>query len=91
MLFVKGIIENTLIITNKPKDEVINLLENKKFFKDNDSFNYLIYMPIFSLTKEKIIELSKQYKDKEITFFELERTDIKDIWLTDLNALENAL
>lgn len=51
--FIKLIIEGKLKVNNRPKAEIITDLEKQKLEKNDDSFDYLLGMPIHSLTKEK--------------------------------------
>eukprot|EP00418_Pyrodinium_bahamense_P030066 CAMPEP_0179152694 /NCGR_PEP_ID=MMETSP0796-20121207/74211_1 /TAXON_ID=73915 /ORGANISM="Pyrodinium bahamense, Strain pbaha01" /LENGTH=1246 /DNA_ID=CAMNT_0020853911 /DNA_START=22 /DNA_END=3762 /DNA_ORIENTATION=- len=50
-------------------------------------FDYLLGMPIWSLTVERIEELKRQMKDKTSELDNLERTPIQDLWLRDLDAV----
>ena len=54
---------------------------------DTPSFNYLLNMPIYSLTKEKIEELEKQQNIKTVQYDKLESTAPKQIWKNELNEL----
>jgi hypothetical protein len=59
-----------------------------KFDKVNDSFNYLINIAIFKITKDEIQKLNDEFADKKKEFNELDKTSIKILWKTDLNSLE---
>ena len=48
-------------------------------------------MSLVSLTKEKLIELKKNYNDKKEEISILEKTSIKQIWLKELNQLFKSL
>ena len=66
--FIMEFISGTIKISNKRKNEIIDQLEQRKYPKlgTEESFGnyeYLIKMPIYNLTKDKIEELSKK-KDK---------------------------
>lgn len=56
--------------------------------KDDGNYDYLIRMPIYSLTKEKVEELlqEKEAKIKELTILKA-KTD-KDLWEADLCVFE---
>jgi DNA topoisomerase-2 len=58
--------------------------------KDNTkvSYDYLLSMPIDSVTSKKIIQLNKQHKDKEEEYNQLANKTPKDIWLSELDILE---
>ena len=55
------------------------------------TFNYLLNMPIYSLTKERFEELLKQKGEKEAEFKVIEGTDPKDMYLKDLTELKKSL
>ena len=90
-LFIDGIINNKIFINNKPKTEIEKQLETLKFDKEDNNFNYLLNMNIYSLTKEKYEELKKQIKDKENEFNNLLNLTIENIWLKELDELEKVL
>lgn len=48
-------------------------------------FNYLLSMPIWSLTYEKVEELKKQLKNTEEELVNLQKVKIEDMWLDDLD------
>jgi len=50
-------------------------------------YNYLLSMPIWSLTYERVEKLRKELADKEQEFKILYSTDFKDLWLRDLDNL----
>lgn len=97
MLFILGIINEEIIINKRSKNDIIKQLEDKKFkkmdtqntFNDDGSYNYLINMPIYSLTLEKKIELETDYKNKEIEFNKLESVSVKEMWLSELEDFES--
>jgi DNA topoisomerase-2 len=65
-----------------------DLMKLKKVDRDNASYDYLIKLPIYSLTKEKIEEL-KNEKDKLNTLLNsLSKKSIKQLWLDDIELFE---
>jgi DNA topoisomerase-2 len=93
--FILLIIDKKLIVNNKKKTDLEEELEKLKFPRlgknknDNDlSYNYLLGMPIYNLTKEKIDELKEQELDKQTEFDILDKMSITDIWLNELIKLE---
>ena len=69
-------------------DLLIPLERATKQQKDDGNYDYLIRMPIYSLTKEKVEELlqEKEAKIKELTILKA-KTD-KDLWEADLGVFE---
>lgn len=60
----------------------------KKGIKD---FEYLVGMPISTLTAEKVDELKKLNDVKQTELKILQKTTVEALWLTDLQVLEKAL
>ena len=94
--FILLIVEKKLIINNKKKSDIEEELETLQFpkigknkdDKEVGTYNYLLSMPIYNLTMEKIEELKNQKNDKETEYEELENTTIETLWINELNKLE---
>tara|TARA_Y100000385_G_C13042842_1_gene616067 strand:- start:622 stop:1611 length:990 start_codon:yes stop_codon:yes gene_type:complete len=85
--FIKDIIDNKLTVNNAPKKSIIIYLEANKFDMVEGSYNYLLNMPIYSLTKEKYNELLKQIsinRNESKTIKELEPTKMYESDLLEL-------
>lgn len=95
--FIKLIIEKKLNINNRKKAEVVKDLEKLKFQKFGDDkpprtgFEYLLIMQIASLTKERYEELLRMAKDKATELEKVKKTSIQQMWLADLNRLEQGI
>jgi len=57
----------------------------------NASYDYLLSMPLWNLTLEKVEELVKEKEEKEAEVASLRETTEKDLWFKDLDALEENL
>lgn len=91
-LFCKGVIEKTIIVSNKRKEEIVKQLEPiEKIIKQDETYDYLLRMPIHSLSREKMEELHEQIKQKKEEFLKIKGTEIKDMWTEDLKQVEKAL
>lgn len=65
-LFIKGILDDAIIINKKSKKEIIEQLEKiKDIVTHNDSYDYLLNMSIHSLSQETFDRLIKETKDKK--------------------------
>ena len=89
--FIKAIIDGKLKINNVPKKQIILYLQSDNFDEVDGSYNYLLNMPIHSLTKERFNELLKQEHDKERELESIKKTDHRDMYLGDLSLLKKAL
>ncbi len=86
--FIKAILDEKLKINNVSKDEIIVSIEELSLEKIDDSFDYLLRMPIYSLTKELFEKMKKDFTDKKVEIKTLEETDVKDMYLLDLSELK---
>ena len=93
--FILMVVEKKLEVNNKKRSEIEEKLEKNKFPKlgrskddTKTSYDYLLSMPIYNLTYEKIEELKKQHEDKEAEYEELNCKSPQDIWSVELDVLE---
>jgi DNA topoisomerase-2 len=93
--FILYIIENKLEINNKKKNDIEIKLDEMSFpklgkNKDDDkiSYDYLLSLPVYNLTKEKIDELKKNKNDKETEFNELNNLSPEEMWSNELELLK---
>jgi DNA topoisomerase-2 len=89
--FIKAILDNKLEIKNVPKLDIISNIEKLGLDKIDDSYDYLLRMPIWSLTKELFDKLKEEYTSKKKELEDLENTDPKDVYLKDLTDLKKLL
>jgi DNA topoisomerase-2 len=86
--FIKAILDGKLKINNIPKLDIIKGIEDLKLEKIDDSYDYLLRMPIYSLTKEIYEKLKQDFLLKKEEIKKMEETDTKDMYLTDLSDLK---
>ena len=86
--FIKEYINGDININNVSKIDIITILENKTYLKQEDSYDYLLKLPIYSLTKEKIDSLNASLNDKKEQFDILNNKSIEAMWLEELKDLE---
>lgn len=86
--FIKAIIDKKIVINNIPKTKIIESIETLKLDKIDNSYDYLLRLPIYSLTKELYDKLKEDYKNKKEEIVIIKATDPKDMYLTDLAELK---
>ena len=89
--FIKAIIDNKLKVNNRKKQEIEADLPALKIEKLEDSYSYLLQMPIYSLTKEKFDDLLEQAENKKNESAKITATAPKDMYVTDLKELRSKL
>ena len=62
--------------------------ENESKLKDVGSYDYLIKMPIYNLTKERIEDLKKELNTVETDIKYLKTKTVIDLWCDDLKVFE---
>ncbi len=86
--FIREIIDKNIEIRNTPKVEIERILISMNFDKMDDSFDYLLKMPIYSLTKEKAEELKSKFFELQNEKEVLASMTIKDFWVNDLKNIK---
>lgn len=89
--FIKDIIDGKLKVNNVPKKTIVLYLQKANYDEVDGSYNYLLNMPIYSLTKERFDELIKQVEEKKAELEIIKKTESKDMYLTDLETLKKAI
>jgi DNA topoisomerase-2 len=87
MKFIKLVLDKKIIINNRSKDDVIKQIKSYKLAPkddDLDGYGYLIKLPLYNLTKEKVEELMNECKNKKLIFETLKKKTPKELWLEDI-------
>lgn len=82
--FLREIIDNVLQIYNKPKDIIEKILVSRDYDKIENSYMYLISMPIHSFTKEKIESLNTKHDSVLEKISNIKSKTKEDILLDDI-------
>lgn len=91
-VFISGVIDETIVVAKKTYEQVEKQLKKiDKIIKVNDSYDYLINMPIRSMTKEKLDQLKDLMKSLKEKLDILKKKTPEEIWKEDLTELKNAL
>ena len=82
--FIQSVANETLIVQKMTKEELIARLESDQYMLHDDSYEYMIRLPIYSITLDNVIKLEKE---KQVLDGEISATqdkDIQDMWRFDL-------
>lgn len=93
MKFIEGVIEGTIIVNNQTKEKINEQLTKLEFPKlsENKSYDYLVQMPIYSLSKEKIDELQKKIDNLEEEMELIQSTTEINRWKSELMELKKSI
>ena len=86
--FIKAILDDKLDIKNKSKDVIIDSIIDMKLELIDDSYDYLLRMPLWSLTKELFEKLKLDFTAKKEEIVKLEKEEPKDWYVRDLKELK---
>ena len=86
--YIEELINDTIDLRKKKKDEINTILENRKYDKMDDDYNYLIKMPMDSVSEENILHINDNYNKKNNELNLIASTTIKEMWLHELEALQ---
>lgn len=78
-------------IKHKSKQEMIDILTKEKYMLVDGSYNYLLKLPIYSLTKDKLIKLETKIKTLNEEIDKLEKCSIFKLFNDDLIELNKML
>jgi DNA topoisomerase-2 len=86
--FIKAILDNKLKVNNVKKSDIIISIGKLGLDKIDNTYDYLLRMPIYSLTKELFDKLKADLKVKKEEIDVIKKTLHKDMYLTDLTNLK---
>lgn len=89
--FIKAILDNKLDVKNKSKNEIVLNLEKMEFLKIEETYDYLLRMPLWSLTTEQFQKLKEDFAKLKEEIIAMEATDPKDTYLQELVELKKQL
>ncbi len=89
--FIKAVVNEEIIIHKMKKNDLEILLSTQNYKKHNDSYDYIIKIPVYNLTIDKVDDLENEYSKAKNQYDELFSKDIKEMWRDELNILSNSL
>ncbi|CBJ93960.1 Possible DNA topoisomerase (medium subunit) [Campylobacter phage CP220] len=89
--FVKLIIDSELQIMKRSKKDIELDLESKGFIKFEDSYDYLLKLPIHSFTNETFEKLVQNAKEIKAKFETLKNLDTFKNYVESLDSIKNIL
>ena len=89
--FIKAILDGKLQINNRKKIEIIDGIKLLGLDEIDGDYDYLLRMPIYSLTQELWEKLKEDFQKKKLEHDEYSKIEPKDMYLTDLSELKKKL
>lgn len=85
--FIKEVISKEIRINRLSNEELERILSDRKYYRHNDSFDYLLTMHMSSMTLTNLERLEKELAAKISELEELRATQIEVIWERELDQL----
>lgn len=89
--FINETIDNKIKIYRVAKRDIEEQLKQRKYLTCDGGYDYLLRMPIYSLTKEKIDELNEKHQKMTGEIKTLEDKDMGDLLYDDLSGIQGEL
>lgn len=91
-LFVKAIVDGTIVVNKRTKDNIISQIEkNNEIKKINGSYNYLLELSISKLTLEEMNILKNEILQIKSNYKDIQNTTIENMWINDLKNFQKCL
>ncbi len=87
--FVDAVIKGRIIVANEKRPDLIKSIEKEGIQKQDDSYDFLLGMPIWTLTNEKFVELQKKVDLKQKELDKVKKTTPEKMYRDDLASLRN--
>jgi hypothetical protein len=85
--YIKSILSDELDLRRKTQKEIIADLIRLQI-EEHDGYNYLIKMPMDSVSNENVIDLQEEHDEIQNELIELEQTSVEKIWIRELTLLK---
>jgi DNA topoisomerase-2 len=90
-VFCKSVIDGSLVISNRSKADISADMEKiDKLIKIDGTFDWLLRMPIHSISMDTMSDLKSQILSKKDEFTKIQNTPEKAMWEEDLDKLNKA-
>jgi DNA topoisomerase II len=85
--YIMGILNDKIDLRRKQTNVIMDILMDFGLDMIDDSYNYLIKMPMDSVSKENVDKLLKEEKELKKFLDELKTTTVEQLWLKELTEL----
>lgn len=85
--YITDILAGTVDLRKKTNAVVNDMLKQMKYAQLEESYDYLLKMPMNSVTEENVAKILKEKEEMETELNELKGTSVETIWLRELKAL----
>ena len=88
--FINENVNGTIVLIRKKKAEIVSVLKEKEYsvIDGDESYNYLIKMPMDSMIEENVEKLNKEHGEKAAELEKVKKTTEAKMWMSDIEKLE---
>jgi DNA topoisomerase-2 len=88
--YIKENLDGTIDLRKKKREQVVEMLQSKGYdiIGDDTNYQYLVKMPMDSVTEENVERLNKEHGDKQAELESVKSTTINKMWLNELETLK---
>jgi DNA topoisomerase-2 len=86
--YIQYVLNDKIDLRRKDANTIHSMLENLQFTPIEESFDYLIKLPMNTVSKENVDKLIKEKNEVEIQLQQLQETTISQMWLKELEEFE---
>ena len=85
--YITDVLSDVVDLRKKTNAVVNDMLKQMKYAQLEESYDYLLKMPMNSVTEENVAKILKEKEEMETELNELKGTSVETIWLRELKAL----
>jgi DNA topoisomerase-2 len=86
--FIKEVVNETIQVHKMKKIALEQYLETNKYLKHESTFDYIIRIPVYNLTIDKVEELENEISKAESEIKDLTAKEPQTIWTEELTEFE---
>lgn len=86
--FIQCVLDHSIDLRNQSNEQVDVLLQSMRFDVYQDSFDYLLNLPMRTVTLENVAKYTRQRHEKELQFAQLQSKSVQELWRQDLIAFQ---
>jgi DNA topoisomerase-2 len=90
--YIQDTLDDRIDLRKRSKTEIEEMLTNLKFdLGESGDYNYLIKMPMDSVSRENVERLMKEHGEKETNLDQVKSSTVEKMWLEELGELKKYL
>jgi DNA topoisomerase-2 len=83
-MYITLVLDNIIDLRRKTTRQIEELFHKHQLIQIDESFDYLLKMPMISVSEENYLKLLQDKTDTEIELHRLQNTSVKEMWLKEI-------